>query len=82
MEPTPLGADIQITPEASLAIARHALEQNTGARGLKTILKNITKELSRKAPNLSEELQRTNVIDENFVSKHLGSSPKRNSNRN
>lgn len=34
------GADLQFTPEALTAIAKRALERNTGARGLRSILEN------------------------------------------
>ncbi|NLM17531.1 MAG: ATP-dependent Clp protease ATP-binding subunit ClpX [Candidatus Riflebacteria bacterium] len=45
------GVDLEVTPKALQAIARKAQEQNTGARGLRSIIENLMLDLMYDAPS-------------------------------
>ncbi len=45
------GVDLEVTPKALQAIARRAQEQNTGARGLRSIIENLMLDLMYDAPS-------------------------------
>ncbi|MCR5636604.1 MAG: ATP-dependent Clp protease ATP-binding subunit ClpX [Clostridiales bacterium] len=60
-------AQLKFEPKALKAIAKKALEQNTGARGLKTIVENLLKDLMFEVP--SDETTEKITITEAAVTK-------------
>lgn len=63
------GVELKFTNEALVKIAEYALEQKTGARGLRAILEEILLDLMYEIPS-SENITEI-VIDENFVNNKL-----------
>ncbi len=59
------GVDLEIRPEALLAIARKALKRKTGARGLRTILESVLLDTMYELPSM-ENVSKV-VVDESVI---------------
>gem|GEM_PF-2025280 len=63
---------VLVTEEAKDLIVSHALAVKKGARGLRTVMKKITREMRFEAPELKSEDQPELIVDENMVKEILG----------
>ena len=59
------GVELEIRPDALLAIARKALKRKTGARGLRTILESVLLDTMYELPSL-ENVSKV-VVDESVI---------------
>jgi len=59
---------LTFTPEALTAIAKQALERNTGARGLRSITEGILLDLMYRLPTINADLKEV-IINEDVISK-------------
>ncbi len=59
------GVELEFTPEALTAVARRALERNTGARGLRGVLENVLRETMFRVPSNTNVVRC--IVDEDAV---------------
>jgi ATP-dependent Clp protease ATP-binding subunit ClpX len=68
---------IVVTEEAKELIVAHALAVKKGARGLRTVMKKLTREIRFDAPELKPDVQNELLIDPESVRRILGEPPTR-----
>ena len=71
------GVDLKFTTGALAAIAEHALKLGTGARGLRSLLEGLLKDIMFSAPDLAgkaEYIVTEDVVNKNFGGKQRGIS--------
>ena len=59
------GVELEIRPDALLAVARKALKRKTGARGLRTILESVLLDTMYELPSM-ENVSKV-VVDESVI---------------